>query len=174
MSEYYIGEIRAFGFNFAPVDWAFCAGQLIDIDQNTALFQILGTTYGGNGQTNFQLPDLQDLTTVSFGQGLGLMNWNLGQVYGEDYHTLIISEVPMHGHSMTAGEVKSSEYVKSPDTKSYPGRGASGDFYSSTATTILGASSVAAYGGNLPHNNIQPVQVLNFCIALYGVYPTHA
>ena len=172
MSNQYIGEIRAFGFNFAPLSWAFCNGQSIAIDQNAALFQILGTTYGGNGQTNFQLPDLQDLTTVSMGQGLGLRNWPLGQVFGEPAHTLIIGEVPQHGHTLTAGTVGPTEYVGTPTTASYPGKGKSGEAYSTAHNVIMGASAVGLYGGSLPHENIQPVQVLNFCIALYGVFPT--
>jgi microcystin-dependent protein len=175
MSNQYIAEVRAFGFNFAPVTWAQCNGQTIDISQNATLFQIVGTTYGGNGQTNFQLPNLQDLTAAGMGTGVGLMNWPLGLVFGEPSHTLLISEVPMHTHSATFASGVSFENQKTvPSTTSYPARGQANHAYSAGSATILGPSTITPAGGSLPHNNIQPVQVVNFCIALFGVFPTHS
>jgi len=171
MSQQYIAEIRAFGFNFAPVDWAQCNGQSIGIDQNSTLFNIIGTTYGGNGTTTFNLPNLQDRTAVGMGQQAGMMNWPLGQVFGEPNHTLLISEVPQHLHQVTAAEAGFSFETAAPGSTSYLGRAQNGHAYATTANSNLGSATIAAFGGSLPHNNIQPVTVLNFCIALYGVYP---
>ena len=103
MSNQYIAEIRIFGFNFAPLDWAQCNGQTVAVDQNSTLFQIIGSTFGGNGTTTFNLPNLQDLTAAGIGTGLGLRNWPLGATFGEANHTLLISEVPLHTHSATFG-----------------------------------------------------------------------
>jgi microcystin-dependent protein len=174
MTENYIAEIRAFGFNFAPLDWAQCAGQTIAISQNSTLFAIIGTTYGGNGQSTFQLPNLQDLTAVGMGQGLGLQYWTLGEVYGEAQHTLTIGEVPFHQHAMNGAEGAPGDYLAAPTATSYPGRGKSGEAYAATTNTTLNVASVGLSGGSLPHPNIQPVQALNYCIALYGIYPSQS
>lgn len=171
MSEQYIAEIRVFGFNFAPIDWAQCNGQTIGIDQNATLFNIIGTTYGGNGTTTFNLPNLQDRTTVGMGQQPGFSNWPLGGLNGTPNVTLLINQVPLHTHTLTAGEVAAAGYVSAPSSNTYFGRGKSGEAYAATNNNILAASSVGVFGGSLPHNNVQPVTVLNFCLALYGVYP---
>jgi microcystin-dependent protein len=172
MSQQYIAEIRAFGFNFAPVDWAQCNGQTMGIDQNPTLFNIIGTTYGGNGTTTFNLPNLQDRTPVGMGQGPGMMNWPLGLVYGEGAHTLLINEVPKHGHTanFAAGTAFTDE-LNSPTANCYPGRAQNGHAYLNAANSTLASAAVSLVGGSTPHNNVQPVLVLNFCIALYGVYP---
>jgi microcystin-dependent protein len=174
MSNQYIAEIRAFGFNFAPIDWAQCNGQTIAIDQNATLFNIIGTTYGGNGTTTFNLPNLGDRTAVGMGQGPGLMNWPLGATFGEANHTLLINEVPLHGHSATFGIAGVENETTVPSSISYPGHAQGSRAYSTSATTTLAPTTIGPAGGSLPHNNIQPVQVLNYCIALFGVFPSQA
>jgi microcystin-dependent protein len=172
MSDMYIAEVRIFGFNFAPVDWAVCNGAVLDISQNSTLFQIIGTTYGGNGQTTFGLPQLQDLTTVGAGQGLGLRNWQLGATFGEVNHTLTIGEAPQHTHVVTAAAAPPASETKNPTANSYPGEVASRYSYStSPANTTLNAATIGVTGGSQAHPNIQPVQATNYCIALFGVFP---
>jgi microcystin-dependent protein len=173
MSNQYIAEIRIFGFNFAPIDWAQCNGQTIGIDQNPTLFNIIGTTYGGNGTTTFSLPNLQDRTVVGMGQGPGLRNWPLGGVFGEANHTLLISEVPLHAHPATfAAGVTFGGQQATPSSTSYPGRAQTPSrAYNTAAGTTLAPATIGPAGGSLPHNNIQPVLVLNYCIALFGVFP---
>lgn len=171
MSNQYIGEIRAFGFNFATIDWAQCNGQIVAIDQNTTLFTILGTTYGGNGQTTFGLPNLQDLTPVGQGQGLGLRNWPIGATFGEANHTLLINEVPIHTHAAAVAVGAATIETKQPTATSYPGEITRTFAYAPTANTILAPSSIGIAGGSQPHPNVQPILVLNYCIALFGVFP---
>jgi microcystin-dependent protein len=174
MGSPYIAEIRTFGFNFAPLDWAQCNGQLIDISQNSALFQILGTTYGGNGTTNFALPNLQDLVPVNQGQGIGLRNWPLGGTFGEQSHTLLINEVPLHNHTMTASRGPTNIETANPGSTSLPGEISRIGAYASTANSVLAGASIGPSGGSLPHPNIMPVLVLNYCISLFGVFPPHS
>jgi microcystin-dependent protein len=174
MSNQYIAEVRAFGFNFAPIDWAQCNGQIIGIDQNTTLYQIIGTTYGGNGTTTFGLPNLQDLTPLGQGQGPGLMNWPLGQTFGEANHTLLISEVPIHNHIAAMATAAAASKTSSPTANSYPGEATRVDAYAPSANSTLAGAAIAIAGGSLPHANIQPVQVLNYCIALFGVFPSQS
>jgi microcystin-dependent protein len=175
MSNQYIAEVRVFGFNFAPIDWAQCNGQTVAIDQNSTLFQIIGSTYGGNGTTTFNLPNLQDQTAVGMGQGPGLRNWSLGATFGEANHTLIINEVPGHSHSATFGGGAAFDAQKTtPSPTSYPGRAQANHAYSTASGTILAPGTIGPAGGSLPHNNIQPVQVLNYCIALFGIFPAHS
>jgi microcystin-dependent protein len=172
MSNQYIGEIRAFGFNFATINWAQCNGQIMAIDQNTTLFQILGTTYGGNGQTTFGLPNLQDLTPVGMGQGLGLRDWPIGSIFGEANHTLLINEVPVHTHAAAVAAAASTIETPQPTATSYPGEIGRTFVYAPTSTTSLAGSAISITGGSQPHPNIQPILVLNYCIALYGIYPS--
>ena len=173
MSNQYIAEVRVFGFNFAPIDWAQCNGQTLDISQNPTLFQIIGTTYGGNGQTTFQLPNLQDRTAVGMGTGAGRMNWPLGAVFGEANHTLLTAEVPGHTHSATfAAGVGFVDQKTTPSPTSFPGRAQANHAYSAAAGSTLAPATITAFGGSLPHNNIQPVLVLNYCIALFGIFPS--
>jgi len=174
MSQQYIAEIRAFGFNFAPIDWAQCNGQTIGIDQNSTLYNIIGTTYGGNGTTTFLLPNLQDRTPVGMGQGPGMRNWPLGAVFGEANHTLLISEVPMHSHTATAASAPAGSETAAPGPTSYPGEISRVFSYAPTTNGTLNSATIGSVGGSTPHNNIQPVQVLNYCIALYGVYPSRS
>jgi microcystin-dependent protein len=166
MSEPFLGEIRIFGFNFAPRGWAFCNGQLLAISQNTALFSLLGTTYGGNGQTTFALPNLQSRVPVHFGQGPGLSSYSLGQAAGVESVTLIASQLPAHNHTVNAST--QSDITGNP-TGNFPAGGAS---YDTTANTTMNGAMVGGGGGNQPHENLQPYLALNFCIALAGIFPS--
>jgi microcystin-dependent protein len=162
MGQQFLGEIRMFGFEFAPNGWAFCNGQILSIAQNTALFSILGTTYGGNGTSNFALPNFQGRMPVDSGPG-----FILGQLAGETGHTLTLSEYPQHNHAMM-GEAGSR-------TSSTPGGGvlASGDIYGiGPPDVILAAEAVGLAGGGQAHENRQPYLAINFCIALVGIFPS--
>ncbi len=172
MSDQFIGEIRIFGFNFAASGWAKCQGQLQSISQNTALFSILGTTFGGNGTSTFALPNLQDMTVAGVGQGPGLLDWGLGGTFGEANHTLTINEVPQHTHTATAGDgVPIPQQLATPTATSYLGR-EKGGAYAATSNTTLAGAVIGMSGGSQPHANIQPVLVMNYCIALQGVFPS--
>jgi microcystin-dependent protein len=172
-----IGEIRMFAGNFAPRGWMFCAGQILSIAQNTALFSILGTTYGGNGQTTFALPDLRGRVPLGPGQGPGLHSHNLGDTGGEETHTLINTEMPAHSHA-TQAQIKaaSGAGTSNSPTNNYPASSTSGNTYGSNADTALnGAASqitVGIAGGSQPHNNMQPYNCVNFIICMEGIYPS--
>jgi microcystin-dependent protein len=174
MSNQYIAEIRVFGFNFAPIDWAQCNGQTIAIDQNPTLFQIIGTTYGGNGQTTFNLPNLMDRTAVGMGQAPGLMNWPLGAAFGEANHTLLVGEVPLHAHPATFGIAGAENETTTPSSTSYPGHAQGSRAYNPSANTALAPATIGVAGGSQAHNNIQPVLVMNYCIALFGIFPSQS
>jgi microcystin-dependent protein len=163
MSQPYIGEIKMVGFNFPPKGWAFCNGQTLAINQNAALFSILGTTYGGNGTTTFALPNLQGKSPIYVGPG-----YVLGQTAGEVNHTLTINEMPGHTHVPVGAPTVNSAVP----TGNLPGKGTSQNFYAASQNTPLNPASVVAVGGSQPHNNIQPYLVINFCIALVGVFPS--
>ena len=158
MSEPFIGEIRCFGFNFAPTGWALCDGQLLPISQNTALFSLLGTTYGGNGQTTFALPDLRGRV------GMHLSATHVqGESAGEEVHTLSTQEMPAHTHGIPSGD---DETTNRPSGA----MAARGGVYTKTPTGTMAAPTSS--GGSLPHNNLQPYLVLNYCIALFGIFPS--
>jgi microcystin-dependent protein len=174
--EQFIGEIRAFPFNFAPKDWALCNGQLLAVSSNTALFAILGTTYGGNGTSTFGLPNLQGRVVVGAGQGPGLRFWELGEMAGEDNVTLLSTEMPFHSHSITG--------MNNPGTQPAPSdtaylsrdiRGGSGVIQymqtGGTPATPMAPNALGVSGSTMPHDNQQPFQVLNYCIALRGIFP---
>ncbi|HET9648626.1 MAG TPA: tail fiber protein, partial [Microlunatus sp.] len=156
----FIGELRLFGFNFAPRGWALAQGQILPIAQYTALFSLLGTTYGGNGQTNFALPDLRGRAPISFGQGPGLSAYDQGQVAGQEQVTLIGTQIPAHNHTVGAS---SSATSKNP-ADSFPAFTAAASSYGSTADLTMNAAMVSGGGGNQPHDNMQPYLVLNWCI----------
>ena len=163
MGTPYLGEIKIISWNYAPKGWAFCNGQLLPINQNQALFSILGTTYGGDGRTTFALPDLRGRAPVHMGNGL-----TEGQTVGEETHTLIISETPAHNHLVSASSAAPDQ--GSPGNNEWASQ-ASG--YSTGApNTTLGPSAVTNVGGSQPHNNMQPYLVLNFVIALTGIFPS--
>jgi microcystin-dependent protein len=169
----FLAEIRIFAFNFAPTGWAFCNGQLMLISQNTALFSLLGTTYGGDGNSTFALPNLQGSAPLMPGQGPGLSLYDLGQSGGETDVTLTQSEMPAHRHipradsstgtqSSPANAVWASAKVLRQGTSLYT---------QSAANTSMSAQALSITGGNLPHTNMPPYLVLNFCIALQGIFP---
>ncbi len=173
MSEPFIGEIRFFGFNFAPRGWAMCSGQTLSISQNTALFSLLGTMYGGNGQTTFALPDLRGRVAIHVGQGPGLQNYTQGEMSGEETHTLIATEMPAHTHSITASSAigTQSSPAGAVIAGSDPSRG-SAHFAPDNPDSTLAAQTISAAGGSQPHNNLQPYLVGNYCIALEGIFPS--
>jgi microcystin-dependent protein len=163
----FIGEIRLFPYNFAPRGWAFCQGQIMSIAQNTALFSLLGTTYGGNGQTTFGLPDLRGRRAVSSGQGPGLSFYNLGQVGGTEFTTLSQTNMPAHAHSVGA------TMVTAGDNKPAGNYLAVGGSYVNTApNTIMGPQMIGPTGGSQPFGLLGPYLALNYCIALEGIYPS--
>jgi len=172
MSNPFVAEIRIFGFDFAPTGWAQCNGQVLPISQNTALFSLLGTTYGGDGKSNFALPNFQGSAPMHFGQGPGLSLRDLGETGGEPNVTLLPSEMPAHthaalGYSGAGGQAPSSSTAWSDPNQ----RGISAYTASSSSNANLSLQALAPAGGNLPHNNLMPYLTLNFCIALQGVFP---
>lgn len=184
MSNPYLGEIRMVGFNFNPRGWAFCNGQLMSIAQNDALYALLGTNYGGDGQTTFGLPDFRGRVQLNQGQGPGLSNYTIGQLSGSESVTLLTGQLPAHGHSPVANNVNSS--VDKPVANSsmtaiavQQGGGNSSTFYTDpTKIPAAGdykpmlAGLIGPSGGNQPHDNIEPYLVINFIIALEGVFPS--
>jgi microcystin-dependent protein len=161
MSEPFLAEIKIISWNFPPKGWAFCNGQLLQINQNQALFSILGTTYGGNGQTTFALPNLQGRTPIHTGDG-----FTLGEVTGETAHTLNISELPAHNHVLQGVPANG-------DTPIPTALANVNNFYSTAAPNVaLTAGSIANTGGSQPHDNMSPYLVLNFIIALQGIFPS--
>jgi microcystin-dependent protein len=166
VSDPFIGEIKIVGFNFAPRGWAFCNGQILSIAQNTALFSLLGTTYGGNGQTTFALPDLRGRVPIHPGQGPGLSNYTQGQLAGSETVTLLSTQMPAHTHTVNAST--QSDITGNP-TSNFPAGGAS---YDTTANTTMDPAMIGNSGGNQPHSNLQPYLAINFCIALEGIFPS--
>ena len=167
----FVAEIRIFPFNFAPKGWAFCDGQILPLSQNTALFSLLGTTYGGDGKSNFALPNMQGNAPMHPGQGPGLSLHDLGETGGSETVSLLASEIPGHNHSIGAQNVPLGG-TASPAGNTF-NRPASGNLYDSTNAQLvpLADQALAPAGGDQPHNNMQPYLTLNFCIALQGVYP---
>ena len=174
MADPFVAEIRIFPFNFAPRGWAFCDGQLLPLSQNTALFSLLGTTYGGNGQSTFALPDLQGNAAMHPGQGPGLSLHDLGEMGGTETVSLLESEIPSHSHAMNASQGDGTERTPSAGGTGQllaTGVGISQYQTAGGPTTSLNPSVVAPAGGDQPHNNMQPYVTLNFNIALQGVFP---
>jgi microcystin-dependent protein len=184
MSNPFLAEIRIFTGNFAPKGWATCDGQLMPISQNTALFSLLGTTYGGNGTSNFALPNLQGASPMQQGQGPGLSLRSLGETGGEQTVTLLQTEMPAHSHTMTATTTTGTTATSSSNQLALAtaGGGKQGGgnellFYSSNvnvAPTGLNPTELSVAGGNLPHNNLMPFLGLTFIIALQGVFPARS
>jgi microcystin-dependent protein len=164
----YIGEIRIFSGNFAPKGWAFCDGQLMSIQSNTALFSLLGTFYGGNGTTTFALPDLRGRIPIHQGQGVGLSPYNVGQNGGNENTTLIMQQLPYHNHTIATAATAGSN----KPANNYWADSAGGNMYSSgPATGALNQQAMSFQGNSQPHNNIQPYLCVSFIIALVGIYP---
>jgi microcystin-dependent protein len=169
MADPFVAEIRIFPFNFAPKGWAWCDGQLLPLSQNTALFSLLGTTYGGNGKSNFALPDLQGRTPMHPGQGPGLSLHDLGETGGSETVTLLESEIPAHAHSEVASQGDGIE--RTPAGQLFAtGLGISA-YQTPGPLTQLAPEALAPAGGDQPHNNMQPYLTFYFCIALQGVFP---
>ena len=172
MSSPFVAEIRMFGFNFAPRGWASCDGQILPISQNTALFSLLGTTYGGNGQSTFALPNLQGSTPIFWGQGPGLSLRDLGETGGEPTVNLQGTQIPVHQHGVETytGDPADSRIPSSATSLGVP---SPGSLYSTNAAGLqaMNPQAFALAGGSLPHNNMQPNLVVFFAIALQGVFP---
>ena len=172
--EPFIGQIQAFGFNFAPRGWALCNGQLLPISQNQALFSLLGTTYGGDGRTTFGLPDLRGRVPIHSGKGPGLTSRQLGQRAGAETTTLNINQIPSHSHSVV---IKALEEGNSddPEGKLIAGNGLS-SFGSDNSSTLKNLKPIDSSntGANQSHNNMQPYLCINFCIALQGIFPSRS
>ncbi len=172
MSDQYLGEIRMFGCNFAPVGWALCNGQILPISQNTALFSLLGTSFGGDGKITFALPNLQGTSTLSTGQGAGLSSYTVGEQGGQPTTTLILTEMPLHTHGVNAVTGGTTADPKGLVWGNPSGRPAANFFANVPGTpSAMNQQAVATSGGTSPHNNLMPYLVLNFCIALNGAYP---
>jgi microcystin-dependent protein len=176
MSEAYIGQITMFAGNFAPRGWAFCAGQILSISQNTALFSILGTTYGGNGQTTFGLPDLRGRAPIGPGQGPGLPNVSLGEQSGSTTHTMIVTEMPAHNHlirgnannandSLPASAFPSAAIIPTDSNKSVS------SYNTATDNSTMNPNAITATGGSQPFSIMQPYLGMNFIICLEGLFP---
>ena len=169
----FVAEIRIFPFNFAPKGWAFCDGQLLPLSQNTALFSLLGTTYGGDGKSTFALPDMQGNAPMHPGQGPGLSLHDLGETGGSETVSLLESEIPSHSHGMLAANLPADQAAPTPSRSMARSINAFAYVAGSPAPAFvaMSGSTLAPAGGDQPHNNMQPYLTLNFCIALQGVYP---
>ena len=169
--EGFIGEIRMFAGNFAPKDWAFCQGQLLSISQNTALFSILGTTYGGDGRVTFALPNLSGRVPVGVGQGAGLTNRQLGEMSGTETVTLTTAQMPAHSHTVNAVTADGNQNLP---TNSFPANTKTLDKEYSTVApnTTMNPAMIGVTGGSQPVGVMQPSLGVNYIIALYGIYPS--
>jgi microcystin-dependent protein len=169
MGQPYIGEIRLFGGNFAPAGWNFCDGSTLAISQYQALYQLIGTTYGGNGQTTFNVPDLRGRVPVHMGQGAGLQNYVLGQIAGSETVTLTAAQVAVHSHG-ALGSVGAPSAA--PQNATWGNSGINNHIFGTPSNGTMNPASVGATGSNLPHDNLTPFQAVSFIISLFGVYPT--
>lgn len=173
MSEPFIGEIRIFGGGFAPRGWALCNGQLLPINANTALFSILGTTYGGNGRTTFALPDLRGRAPLQAGQAPGLSNYALGETVGDVSVTLTSNEMPDHTHVPAGSSSAGTDVKPGNGLWAIPGAGRGVDAYTNgTGDVKMSPSVLSVIGGGQPHNNMPPYLVVNYIIALEGIFPS--
>jgi microcystin-dependent protein len=169
MSDPFVAEIRPFGFNFAPRGWAQCNGQLLPISQNTALFSLLGTFYGGDGKSTFALPNLEGSAPMNQGQSGGTSDRNIGEASGSETIALLQSEMPGHSHPLNAVESTATE--RQPPNQMFAVGEAISFYRTAQPNTAMHPSTLAPAGGSLPHNNMQPFLVLNFCIAMQGIFP---
>ena len=173
MADQFLGEIRIVPFDFAPNGWALCNGQVLSIAQNTALFSLLGTQFGGNGATTFALPNLQGSAPMSQGNGLGLTPRAMGETGGEPDVTLLLSQLPAHAHTPQAGAASTSGTPGPTVTFGDGGRGKESAYApaAQASAVLLNTQAVGPAGGSLPHNNMSPYLTLNFVIALQGIFP---
>jgi len=178
MSDPFVGQISAFGFNFAPRGWFLCQGQTLAISQYAALFSLIGTYYGGNGTTTFQLPNLQGNVPLGQGQGQGpgLSNYTIGETGGANTVTMLTTNMPPHTHALNAADVAATQASAAGQMLGAPFKNpVRGLIYSTTApNTALTPRSISSFGGGQPHNNVQPTLVLNYCICYSGVFPTRS
>lgn len=177
MAEPFIAEIRVFGFSFPPKGWALCRGQAIAISQNTALFALIGTQFGGNGQTTFGLPDLQGRGAIGAGNGPGLTPQSIGQKGGTPTVTLLSTQMPQHNHTLNAAQLtppNADQNVATPTTTARLGRSSPNNLYIAPVTpnTQLIPSSISTTSGSQPHENMQPFVAMNYCIATTGIFPS--
>ena len=174
MAEPFIGEIKMFGGNFAPKGWAMCNGQLLSISQNTALFSILGTTYGGNGTTTFALPDLRGRVAIQQGQGPGLSNYVLGEVAGTETVTILQTQMPSHTHLVNCNTGAATQPSPSGNLPASPqdGQGGAGTGYLPTANATMSPQTIGLAGGGQPVPIMQPFLCVTFIIALVGIFPS--
>lgn len=171
MSDPFVAEIRIFPFNFAPTGWAMCNGQLLPISQNTALFSLLGTMYGGDGKSTFGLPDLQGNAPMFWGQGPGLSLYDQGQIGGSESVTLLQSEIPTHTHQASGVSGSGPTSPASATWGTGAGRTPPPTYFGGSPNVIMAATALGIAGASLPHNNMQPYLTLNFCIAMQGIFP---
>lgn len=173
MSDQFVAEIRAFPFNFAPKGWAMCNGQLLPISQNTALFSLLGVTYGGDGKSTFALPNIQGNAVMAPGQGPGLSLHDLGETGGSGSVTLLAQEMPQHTHALRVHALDPAD-LNAPSAQRSLARSNGGNAYGPQdgGMVPMAPSAVTLYGKSQPHNNTQPVLVLNYCIAMQGIFPS--
>ena len=158
-----------FGFNFAPQGWAMCNGQILPISQNTALFSLLGTSYGGNGQTTFALPDLRGRVAIQQGQGPGLSSYSIGEVTGVETVTLTSNQMPQHNHGVVANGAPATA---TRPNGAVPARTGTNEYAPAPDGTAMNAGMIATTGGSQPHTNLPPLLVVTFCIALQGIFPS--
>jgi microcystin-dependent protein len=170
VSDAFVGEIRIFAFNFAPTGWAMCNGQVLPISQNEALFALLGTFYGGDGITTFALPNLQSRVPIHQGAGAGLSTYEIGEAAGTENVTLSTSQMPAHSHAVQADAKHGTS--GDPGTRVLAKSGAHVYSDQPDGSTVMNAGMLAESGGSEPHTNIQPYLVLNFCISLFGIFPS--
>jgi microcystin-dependent protein len=173
MSDPFVAEIRVLPFNFAPKGWANCDGQLMPISQNTALFSLLGTTYGGNGTSNFALPNLSGSFAMGAGQGAGLSLRSLGEIDGEATVSLLASEMPAHTHGLMAGITPAST-SPAGNVMAPTAAGGGNVYHAPGPTATMASTAISPAGGSQPHENRQPYLALTFCIALQGIYPARS
>lgn len=174
-AEPFLGQLTLMGFNFCPRGWAHANGQLLAISQNTALFSLLGTTYGGDGRTNFALPDLRGRVPISYGQGPGLSNYSQGQTGGQETVTLTVNQIPAHNHIATVNVARVNANTRSPVNANFA-RAAGATYEETTAPTgdtmNAGTVTIGNTGGSNPHENRMPYLAMNWCIALQGIFPS--
>ncbi len=175
MADQFVGEIRPVGFNFAPVGWAFCNGQLMSISQNTALFSLLGTQFGGDGRSTFALPNLQGNVALGMGGGPGLSFYNMGDTVGAAAVTLSDGQLPAHNHPVLAEGGRTNATLNTPVGNAW-GKSGTGDTPYSTGppNVTMSSSATAPAGGGEPHNNMMPYVAINFVIALQGIFPARS
>ena len=170
MAQPFVGEIRIFAGNFPPVGWMFCDGQLLPISENETLFQLIGTTYGGDGESTFALPNLQSRVPIHMGAGPDGVTYTLAEAAGTEEVTLTVNQIPIHTHAFLASTAAAAS--NSPSNQVIAQSGQRAVYTEDTTTTNLAASAISPVGGSQPHTNLQPYLTLNFIISLFGIFPS--